>query len=86
MTALELIRWEAPGPYEVVFSTRTGGMSDGAYASLNLGLLSGDDRKLVRENRRRLYEAAGAHSERVSWPRQVHGAAVVRAGAFRDSN
>ena len=55
-------------------------MSDGAYASLNLGLLSGDDRELVQENRRRLYEAAGAHSERVSWPRQVHGAAVVRAG------
>ena len=55
-------------------------MSDGAYASLNLGLLSGDDRELVQENRGRLYEAAGAHPERVSWPRQVHGAAVVRAG------
>jgi purine-nucleoside/S-methyl-5'-thioadenosine phosphorylase / adenosine deaminase len=75
-----LIRWEAPGPYAVVFSTRTGGVSDGAYASLNLGLLSGDDRDLVHENRERLYEAAGAHRERVSWPRQVHGAAVVRAG------
>jgi YfiH family protein len=75
-----LIRWEAPGPYAVVFSTRTGGVSSGVYASLNLGLLSGDDRELVHENRRRLYEAAGTHRERVSWPRQVHGAAVVRAG------
>ena len=80
MTEPGLIRWEAPGPYAVVFSTRTGGVSDGAYASLNLGLLSGDDRDLVHENRERLYEAAGAHRERVSWPRQVHGAAVVRAG------
>ena len=80
MTEPELIRWEAPGPYEVVFSTRMGGVSNGAYASLNLGLLSGDDRELVQENRRRLYEAAGAHPERVSWPRQMHGAAVVRAG------
>ena len=77
MTEPDLIRWDAPGPYEVVFSTRMGGVSDGAYASLNLGLLSGDDRELVQENRRRLYEAAGAHPERVSWPRQMHGAAVV---------
>lgn len=81
MTEPELIRWDTPGPYEVVFSTRTGGVSDGAYASLNLGLLSGDDRELVQENRRRLYTAAGAHPERVSWPRQVHGADVVRAGS-----
>ena len=81
MTEPELIRWDVPGPYKVVFSARTGGVSDGAYASLNLGLLSGDDRELVHENRRRLYEAAGAHPERVSWPRQVHGAAVVRAGS-----
>jgi purine-nucleoside/S-methyl-5'-thioadenosine phosphorylase / adenosine deaminase len=79
--AIELTRWDAPGPYEVVFSTRTGGVSGGAYTSLNLGLLSGDDRELVQENRRRLYEVAGAHPEHVSWPRQVHGAAVVRAGS-----
>ena len=81
MTEPELIRWESPGPYEVVFSTRTGGVSNGAFASLNLGFLSGDERELVQENRGRLYEAAGAHPERVSWPRQVHGAVVVRAGA-----
>jgi purine-nucleoside/S-methyl-5'-thioadenosine phosphorylase / adenosine deaminase len=78
---LDLTRWDAPGPYEVAFSNRTGGVSDGAYASLNLGLLSGDDRELVQENRSRLYDAAGAHPERISWPRQVHGAAVVRAGS-----
>ena len=81
MADLDLIRWDGPGPYEVVFSTRTGGVSDGPYASLNLGFLSGDDRTRVEENRRRLYEAAGADPERVSWPRQVHGAAVVRAGS-----
>jgi polyphenol oxidase len=80
VSAVEVTRWDAPGPYEVVFSTRTGGVSEGAYASLNLGLLSGDERELVQENRRRLYEAAGAHPERVSWPRQVHGAAVVHGG------
>ncbi len=78
---VELTRWDVPGPYEVLFSTRTGGVSDGPYASLNLGFLSGDERELVEENRHRLYLAAGAHPERVSWPRQVHGADVVRAAA-----
>ena len=33
-----MIRWEsAPGPYEVVFSTREGGVSERPFASLNLG-------------------------------------------------
>ena len=80
MSGVELTRWDVPGPYEVHFSTRSGGVSNGPYASLNLGFLSGDDRELVEENRRRLYAAAGAHAERVSWPRQVHGPDVVRAG------
>jgi YfiH family protein len=77
----ELIRWDAPGPYEAVFTTRVGGVSEGVYSSLNLGFLSGDERELVQENRRRLYAVAGAHPERVSWPRQMHGADVIRAGA-----
>jgi YfiH family protein len=76
----ELLRWEdAPGPYQVVFSTRAGGVSDGPYASLNLGLLTGDERSRVEENRRRLLTAVGADPERAAWPRQVHGACVVRA-------
>jgi polyphenol oxidase len=33
----------------------------------------------VEENRRCLANAAGADAKRLSWPRQVHGAAVVRA-------
>ena len=32
-----MIRWDVAGPYEVVFSTREGGVSEGPYASLNLG-------------------------------------------------
>jgi YfiH family protein len=76
----ELLRWEdAPGPYQVVFSTRAGGVSDGPYASLNLGLLTGDERSRVEENRRLLLTAVGADPERAAWPRQVHGAGVVRA-------
>ena len=79
MGSLDLIRWDVAGPYEVIFSTRLGGISEGPYESLNLGLLSGDEGPRVEENRRRLCEAAGAHPERVSWPRQVHGGRVIRA-------
>jgi len=76
---VSVVRWDAPEPYEVFFSDRLGGVSEGPYAALNLGLLTGDDRGRVAENRKRLYEAAGADPERVSWPRQVHGGRVVRA-------
>jgi len=76
---VSVVRWDAPEPYEVFFSDRLGGVSDGPYAALNLGLLTDDDRNRVAENRKRLYEAAGADPERVSWPRQVHGGRVVRS-------
>lgn len=75
----ELLRWDAPAPYEVVFSTREGGVSEGPYASLNLGRLTGDEPGRVEENRRRLLVAVDADPERAAWPRQVHGARVVRA-------
>lgn len=58
------------------FSTRTGGVSEGPYASLNLASATGDDRERVLENRRRLCEAAGAPFP-PAIPRQVLGAEVV---------
>jgi len=74
-----LIRWDAPDPYAVAFSTRVGGVSGGPFASLNVGLKTADERELVEENRRLLARAAGADPERLSWPRQVHGNGVVPA-------
>ena len=50
-----MIRWEAPGPYVVAFTTRVGGVSEGPYASLNLGA-RGDEPERVAENRRRACE------------------------------
>jgi hypothetical protein len=38
-----LVDWDAPGPYRVAFSTRLGGVSEGPFASLNLGILTEDD-------------------------------------------
>jgi polyphenol oxidase len=76
-----IFRWEAPGPYRVAFSTREGGVSGGAYASLNLGLLTKDEPVNVEENRRRLCTEVDADPERLSLNRQVHGTTVRRASA-----
>ena len=46
-----VIRWEVDG-YVVAFTTRVGGVSEGPYASLNLGRKSGDDPERADENRR----------------------------------
>jgi YfiH family protein len=79
--SVSLISWDAPGPYAVAFSTRGGGVSEGSFASLNLGLLTHDDAANVNENRRRLCDAAGADPARLAMNRQVHGATVNRAEA-----
>jgi polyphenol oxidase len=74
-----LIHWAAPGPYTVAFSTRLGGVSAGAFESLNLGRSTRDDSANVDENRRRLCAALGIEPERLALNRQVHGATVKRA-------
>lgn len=73
-----MIRWEPPG-CSVVFSTREGGVSEGPYASLNLGRLTGDDVDRVDENRRLLCAELGADAERLTLNRQVHSTLVHRA-------
>ena len=83
MTDLPLIRWDAPGPYEVAFTTRIGGVSEGAFASLNLGRRLGDDPGRVDENRRRLCAELGLDPRRLSMNYQVHGATANRAVAGR---
>jgi YfiH family protein len=74
-----MIRWEPHGPYEVVFSTRVGGVSEGPYASLNLGRMTGDEVERVDENRRILCAEIGTGPERLALNRQIHSALVHRA-------
>jgi YfiH family protein len=74
-----VIRWEAPGPYTVAFTTREGGVSEGLYASLNLGLRTPDDPERVEENRRRACAALGADPACLALNDQQHGAEVLRA-------
>jgi YfiH family protein len=57
----------------VGFSTRLGGVSEGPYASLNLGILTDDERSRVERNRERLAAAAGIDSGAIAMGWQVHG-------------
>lgn len=74
-----MIRWDVPGPYGVVFTTRNGGVSEGPYASLNLGGKVGDVPERVQENRRRACAEIGADVERLAMNYQVHSEHVHRA-------
>jgi YfiH family protein len=64
---------ELPGG-RVAFSTRRGGVSEGPYESLNLGILTDDDQARVAENRDLLAADIGVEPERVAMGWQVHGA------------
>jgi YfiH family protein len=76
---LRLIRWDAPGPYLAVFSTRVGGVSGAPFDTLNLGKLTADDPRRVAENRARFCAEAGTDPELLCFGRQVHGPLVRRA-------
>ena len=73
-----MIHWDAPGPYVVGFTTRVGGVSEGPYASLNLGA-RGDDPERVAENRRLACTTLGLDAARLSLNRQRHSPTVHRA-------
>lgn len=55
----------------VTFSTRRGGVSEGPFESLNLGLLTEDEPERVMENRRRLADETGVGH--MALGHQVHG-------------
>ena len=77
---MKLVRWDgAPPGVQVAFSTRDGGVSEGPYDSLNLGILTDDDPEHVVENRRRLCAALGVDPERATMAFQVHGTRVTEA-------
>jgi len=76
--SVSLLSWpalEASGAAAAV-TARSGGVSSGPYATLNLSLSVGDDPARVLENRRRLAATVGARPQDFVWARQVHGAGV----------
>ena len=69
--------WPAPEHVRAYSTTRKDGVSQGAWASLNLATHVKDDPVHVAENRRRLSEALAIPNEPY-WLEQVHGTEVVR--------
>lgn len=78
MTALPVITpdWPAPPHVKAIQTTRLGGVSQGPYASLNLGDHVQDQPMHVAANRQRL--SALLPAEPV-WLQQVHGVRVIDA-------
>jgi polyphenol oxidase len=75
--AAEHLAIDLPGG-TALFTTRRGGVSEGPYASLNLGLWTEDDPGCVQLNRERVQAQAGVG--RLAQGRQVHGTRVVVDG------
>lgn len=74
---LRLADLENRYPVRTFFSTRNGGVSSGAYASLNMGFSTGDDRTNVEKNRRRIFDFIGEDGYCEAAPHQVHGSDIV---------
>jgi YfiH family protein len=60
--------------------TRLGGRSHGAFRSLNVGSLVGDDPAAVQANHESIYTCLGLERRAVVTARQVHGAHVAAVG------
>ncbi len=69
-------QWPAPANVKAFITTRSGGISTGPLASLNLGYKAGDDPAAVAQNRARV-EALMPQPPK--WLAQMHGVRVVDA-------
>lgn len=76
----------APSGIRHGFFTREGGISEGIYQGLNVGLGSHDDQDKVRENRRRVSAWFGLPLERLATAHQVHSPDVVVVSADYDGS
>ena len=68
--------WPAPARVRAASTLRGGGVSQGPYASLNLGTALDDDAATVARNRRVLAEVLDLPAEPF-WLKQVHGTTVL---------
>lgn len=70
--------WPAPVSVHGLTTTRSGGVSNGSYASLNLGDHVGDEPQAVSVNRQRLQEQLRL-PQMPCWLQQVHSTAITQA-------
>ena len=80
--------WPAPAGVQALCTTRAGGVSQGPYASMNLGTHVGDDPQAVQTNRARLQAALGQSTPgaRPVFLSQVHGTGVAALTASTPDN
>lgn len=80
--------WPAPAGVHALCSTRAGGVSQGPYASMNLGTHVGDDPQAVQTNRARLQATLGQSTPgaRPVFLSQVHGTGVAALTASTPDN
>ena len=62
------------------YSTKLGGVSSGAYDSLNLSILTNDDPENIRENRQRFLNSVGIEPDCVVGANQVHKDSIYQVG------
>lgn len=77
LTTLIKPDWPAPPHVHSYVTTRLGGISQGNYRSLNLGLHVNDYEPTVLENRQILQKTLGY--KHIAWLEQVHSTNVVKA-------
>ena len=82
MTAAWIVPdWPAPNKVRALITTRSGGVSQGIYDSMNLGDHVGDEAASVAQNRALLRIHLPAQPK---WLQQVHGIAVANADTLSD--
>lgn len=72
MTILQVPQFLQTGLTAHGFSTRLGGVSQGEFAGLNLGLYNGDEEQAVQENRRQFLSCFSCQPSSAVSPQQVH--------------
>jgi polyphenol oxidase len=73
--------WPCPPTIHALITTRSGGVSTGQYASMNLGDSVGDDPEHVQENHRRLCLHLPSAPR---WLQQIHGNFAIEAETVTD--
>jgi len=68
------------------FFTRAGGVSEGIYCGLNVGLGSNDARENIQENRARVARWFGVAPDRLATVHQIHSPDVVTVDAGYDGS
>lgn len=84
------MRLEAPslgdlGPIRHGFFGRRGGVSEGPWASLNVGLRGGDRVAAIAANRARVAADLGVPADRLVTARQVHGVTAIEVAQAWDN-